>query len=199
MKQLVILSTSSSLKEVWERELKGDYQLSFFHDFKTLTNFLGNSGSLPLAILHYDRDYDYFYESLEELLKKYPLKMLILASVPKYEEGSELFKLRINGYTNARIDTELLKQVLEVVDSGNVWVYPDFMSKLISNTRTNEAHTPDLDSLSEREKEVALLIAEGLHNHEIALQCNISERTVKAHLTSIFTKLVTIHPPIKVS
>ncbi len=45
------------------------------------------------------------------------------------------------------------------------------------------------ESLTQREVEVALLAANGASNSAIALQCNISERTVKAHLGAVFIKL----------
>ena len=45
------------------------------------------------------------------------------------------------------------------------------------------------DALTARESEVLALVAEGLANKQIARQLNIREKTVKAHLTSIFTTL----------
>jgi DNA-binding NarL/FixJ family response regulator len=48
-------------------------------------------------------------------------------------------------------------------------------------------HTPDpLDALTEREREVLALVAEGLPNKQIARRLEITEKTVKAHLTSVF-------------
>ena len=47
--------------------------------------------------------------------------------------------------------------------------------------------TPDpLDALTEREREVLTLVADGLPNKQIARRLEISEKTVKAHLTSTF-------------
>ena len=43
--------------------------------------------------------------------------------------------------------------------------------------------------LTEREREVALLAAEGMHNHEIAEKLYVSENTVRAHLRSVYQKL----------
>ena len=45
------------------------------------------------------------------------------------------------------------------------------------------------DSLSEREREVLLMVAEGLANKQIARRLAISEKTVKAHLTSVFRQI----------
>ena len=43
--------------------------------------------------------------------------------------------------------------------------------------------------LTQREREVALLAANGASNSDIATECGISERTVKAHLTAVFAKI----------
>ena len=43
-----------------------------------------------------------------------------------------------------------------------------------------------LDALTDREREVLALVAEGLPNKQIARRLEISEKTVKAHLTSVF-------------
>jgi DNA-binding NarL/FixJ family response regulator len=45
------------------------------------------------------------------------------------------------------------------------------------------------DALSEREREVLLMVAEGLPNKLIARRLEISEKTVKAHLTSVFRRI----------
>jgi DNA-binding NarL/FixJ family response regulator len=47
----------------------------------------------------------------------------------------------------------------------------------------------DQDQLSDREREVLTLVADGLANKQIARHLSITERTVKAHLTSIFQRI----------
>ncbi|MDL1895403.1 response regulator transcription factor [Anaerolineae bacterium CFX7] len=46
-----------------------------------------------------------------------------------------------------------------------------------------------MDTLTKRELEVALLVAEGLSNREIAMELCVAEKTVENHLTNIFCKL----------
>jgi DNA-binding NarL/FixJ family response regulator len=55
--------------------------------------------------------------------------------------------------------------------------------------RTRAKAAPSASVLSEREKEVLVLVAEGLANKQIARTLGIAERTVKAHLTSVFTQI----------
>jgi DNA-binding NarL/FixJ family response regulator len=49
--------------------------------------------------------------------------------------------------------------------------------------------TPTLDALTDRECEVAGLVATGITNREIAARLVLSEKTIERHLTRIFTKL----------
>ena len=54
---------------------------------------------------------------------------------------------------------------------------------------TRRATQDPRDQLSDREREVLGLVADGLANKQIARRLGISERTVKAHLTSIFQRI----------
>jgi DNA-binding NarL/FixJ family response regulator len=62
---------------------------------------------------------------------------------------------------------------------------PQVVSQLLRRHR----HEDPLEELSEREREVLELMAEGRSNHAIAGRLVISERAVEKHVTSIFSKL----------
>ena len=53
----------------------------------------------------------------------------------------------------------------------------------------NDEHALRLADLTEREREILVLIGQGLANPEIASELFIAEQTVKSHITRIFTKL----------
>jgi DNA-binding NarL/FixJ family response regulator len=82
---------------------------------------------------------------------------------------------------------------VETVRSGNIWVYPEFvyaMVRKLTESETEKKGVPRLpDILTPREKELTEKILEGLSNREIAETLGISERTVKAHLGSVYAKL----------
>jgi DNA-binding NarL/FixJ family response regulator len=59
---------------------------------------------------------------------------------------------------------------------------------LAMSVEPEREHATDLHRLSEREKQIAYLVARGMKNRDIALQLTISENTVKRHLQSIFSK-----------
>ncbi len=99
-----------------------------------------------------------------------------------------------------------VRKVIGVVTNGGVWVsgatLPALISRLQAGTtaRTEEqpvriadasvaAVTKALDELTERQREVAELIAQGASNKDVARKLDITERTVKAHLTTIYERL----------
>ena len=84
-------------------------------------------------------------------------------------------------------------QVKQVVQAGHVWIGKTLMQQLIQSAGRAAALMSVIadwgDGLTLREREVAILAANGASNHAISLDCKISERTVKAHLSSVFDKL----------
>lgn len=98
------------------------------------------------------------------------------------------------GYCHSFSDARILQQIRQVVADGQVWIGRELMQRLLSNVRlvTSRQNKPDTtwsEGLTSREVEVAVLAANGSSNQVIAIECNISERTVKAHLSAVFTKL----------
>jgi len=81
--------------------------------------------------------------------------------------------------------------VARVVEHGGLWVGPRLMRRLMQGlaARGKAAAEPALDMLSQRERQVAVAVAQGSTNKEIARVMGITERTVKAHLSTAFEKL----------
>jgi len=90
---------------------------------------------------------------------------------------------------------EVLMRAIEKVLAGEMWLERSLMASLITELRAEtapQASDPEaakIASLTEREREVIALIAEGLRNKQVADRLSISEITVRHHLTSIFRKL----------
>jgi len=106
-----------------------------------------------------------------------------------------------SGYFESDIPEAALLKAVECVIEGDIWIkrqlIPKVLDTLVSakNRKKIEQQERSIDrdeilgTLSKREADVAKMISLGESNKNIADKLFISERTVKAHLTSIFKKL----------
>ena len=119
-------------------------------------------------------------------------RRLVLAD-PAPDEARGLAALAAGcfGYCHAYADPGLLRQILDVVAGGEVWVGRELLTRLLGSlgARLPQAGTAWRTNLTEREQAVAEWAAAGLSNKEIAARLDITVRTVKAHLSQIFAKL----------
>lgn len=82
-------------------------------------------------------------------------------------------------------DIATVVDALRRIVDGETVIDPTIVSRLIGRRRR---HDP-LSVLTDREREVLALIAEGLSNRAVAARLSVTERTVEAHVTQIFLKL----------
>lgn len=123
------------------------------------------------------------------------VRVVATSTQPADAEGLAAMQAGCVGYCHAYVAAASLRQVVAVVAAGGLWVGESLLGRLLSGvgaalTAAGLSERPDaLVGLSEREREVALAAARGLHNKAIARDLAITERTVKAHLSSVFSKL----------
>lgn len=124
------------------------------------------------------------------------LPFIVLSDIPSDEQGLLVLGLGAAGYCNGHAAPAVLQQVAATVESGGVWVGQSLLQRLMGRMAnlaaqkiTRPAPSDWASSLTEREVAVALAVAAGASNKEVASQLDITERTVKAHLVSIFEKL----------
>jgi DNA-binding NarL/FixJ family response regulator len=119
---------------------------------------------------------------------------VVVYDEPSDEAGLDALAQGASGYCNAHATPELLRTIAFVVRNAGLWVGESLLNRMIGaiSSRAPMAGRQHehraLDSLTVREREVALCVARGENNKEIARQLHLAERTVKAHLTGIFDK-----------
>lgn len=127
-------------------------------------------------------------EQIRSLLTQ-QYSIILLAQLPSTEEALAWFALGIKGYMNLYANEERIRQVIEVVKSGNVWLGQSVMQALIQQAQPTEVASESWkDRVTEREEETLKLVMKGLSNMEIAENMHISERTVKAHISHLLEK-----------
>ncbi len=126
------------------------------------------------------------------------LKPILLSNAPDPQEGLLALSAGARGYTHAYAVVELLHEVALVVQHGGLWLGADLLQRMVGSTATAIANRSAQPAskvpqawalLSGREAQVARLVSAGRSNKEVASALFISERTVKAHLGTVFDKL----------
>ncbi len=111
---------------------------------------------------------------------------------PAVEEMLAYTDLGARAYFNAYMAPLHYEQLNKLLSTGQSWYPPELLAETFSLARRAvrlPTDTDPLEKLTHREKEIAIAVSEGKSNKLIATDCDISERTVKTHLTNIFKKL----------
>jgi two-component system response regulator NreC len=131
-------------------------------------------------------------EATLEIRKSYPeIKILVLSQYDDKEYVSRLFKAGVSGYIlKHAVGTDLVAAI-HAVHRGECYLYPAIAAGVVDGylgRSTIDVDDP-YEKLSDREKQVLKLIAEGCSHKEVATMLNISAKTVVAHQTKISEKL----------
>jgi len=134
-------------------------------------------------------------EIWRNLIQTKELRVIAASSNPTDTDAIAALDAGCVGYCHAYSDSATLIQISQVTKAGHVWIGTNLMQQLIQSANraatlpTVLPNTAWQTTLTAREREIAKLAARGTSNLQIAETCDISERTVKAHMSSIFDKL----------
>ena len=109
------------------------------------------------------------------------LRVLVLTSATDPAAASQAVRAGAAGVVYKDIDPDALVRAIRSVHDGNVLLAPEAASSLVRGSAAS--------TLTPREREVLAGIAEGRSNREIARLLRVSEKTVKAHVSSVLAKL----------
>ncbi|RWS41010.1 response regulator transcription factor [Bacillus mycoides] len=126
--------------------------------------------------------------------KEYPnVKVIVLTSFSDQAHVMPALKAGASGYILKDIEPDQLVEAIRSAHKGNIQLHPDIANALLSQTLPEEEKEEEpavqVDVLTARENEVLQLLAKGMSNKEIASVLVITEKTVKAHMSSILSKL----------
>ena len=129
-------------------------------------------------------------EVLEELkVSKPDLKILILTVHGEVEYLIKAIDIGADGYIMKDSESSELKRAINEILSGEKYIQPSLIPMLNNKLANRDIDKDKLNSLTSRELEVLVQVANGMFNKEIAINLNISERTVKNHISNIFKKI----------
>ena len=192
---LLIASASQPLRKRWKESLRGSFSIC---EASTIVSLLQSTTRVRPTILLLDLTIERFQpaKQIPLLLRESPCtKIIAFVQSQADREATCLLRAGVKGYANINLDMVLLRKAIHMVQKGEIWIERRLVSSILDELlhpkkrgKTFDDHIA-LQRLSGRERQIALGVARGASNKEVAAQLLITETTVKAHLTSIFAKL----------
>lgn len=123
-----------------------------------------------------------------ELIRQWPeARVIILTTFDRDDYVYQGVRAGALGYLLKDTPAHQLIETIRRVQAGEVFIQPEIASRALREMMRPGAHT--LEPLSDREREVLVLLAQGASNKDIAERLIITEGTVKNHVSNILAKL----------
>lgn len=120
---------------------------------------------------------------------KSKVKVLVLTVHNEVEYLMKAVDIGVDGYILKDSESAELKKAIFSIVEGENYIQPSLIPALNSKMIEKNRDEGKIESLTKRELEVLKLLAVGMYNKEVAEKLNISERTVKNHVSNIFKKI----------
>jgi len=117
------------------------------------------------------------------------IKVLMLTLHNEVEYLIKAVDCGVDGYIMKDSESAELKRAILMVFQGKNYIQPSLIPELNFRLANRDVEKDKIDFLTKRELEVLIEVANGMSNKEIALNLDISERTVKNHISNIFKKI----------
>lgn len=121
--------------------------------------------------------------------KKFNVKVLMLTVHNEVEYLIRAMEMGVDGYIMKDSESAELKRAIYMIINNKQYIQPSLIPALNSRLANRDNEKNKIESLTKREKEVLIQVVDGMSNKEIALNLDISERTVKNHVSNIFKKI----------
>ncbi|MFD0357613.1 response regulator [Streptomyces sp. NPDC127110] len=118
-----------------------------------------------------------------------PARVLIVTSFTEQRTVVPALRAGAAGYLYKDIDPDALAGAIRSVHAGHVLLQPEVAEALLAAQDDQSGPGGRPGALTDREREVLGLIADGRSNREIARTLVLSEKTVKTHVSNILMKL----------
>jgi len=211
---IILASDNIDILSTWGAVLRDTHKILVAASLDELKSKLSSTSPDCVA---FDRNLasNGLIESIKQIRKTNAEAKVVLLTDEGYQHSDQeelaLLRAGVRGFCSSDMSSEIIHKVLDAVNQGQVWVRnsflptlieelskqakqninvpPDTVSGINSKDQPTLKHEDPLSVLTHREREIAALVGQGECNKRIAQCLQISEQTVKAHLTVIFRKL----------
>lgn len=121
--------------------------------------------------------------------RKPDLKCIVLSMHTSNEYVAAALQAGACGFLNKNASAEELLQALQAAREGEHYLHPSIAGSVVDMLRGSEGLASPLDVLSQRQREVLKLLAEGSSTREIADKLSVSVKTVETHRSQIMERL----------
>ncbi|NLG69234.1 MAG: response regulator transcription factor [Firmicutes bacterium] len=129
-------------------------------------------------------------EAIRRIRRDWPqVKVLALTIHESEDYILHVLRAGVHGYVVKRAAGQELLSAIRAVMRGESYLHPAIVQVVLSDYLHRLEHGQEEPLLTEREREIVRLIAEGYKNREIAQRLNISLKTVETHRANIMQKL----------
>ena len=120
------------------------------------------------------------------------VKLIAFSDNPNDTQGIELLLRGFKGYINTFVTESIFVQLLTSVRKGDIWagasIVQKMLKRLLAQSEPQSSVSLTQYGLSDRETQTVEVLSTGASNKEIGRKLGITERTVKAHVSSILRK-----------
>lgn len=187
--KIVLFSSDFNTLDEWKNK-KNDLKATLCYELSSLADELKTDREAFVIA-----DYDSVAPDVNNLISSasIPQNLVVLEKAPSVVTGKMLVFRGVKAYGNSRMHATHFHKMLQTVRDGNIWTYPELTAFLVKtdnqSTLSEDSRKLVEERLSDKESQVLFLILKGLTNDAIASELKITTRTVKAHASSIFSKL----------
>jgi DNA-binding NarL/FixJ family response regulator len=153
-------------------------------NYQQAVNHLKNQADIDLIIIDLNMPGESGFTLLEFCRTSYPsIATVVLSASKQRSDMQQAFKAGAMGFIPKDSTSQVMLIALQMIMIGEVYI-PSSMSGDI-----NEAQRDINNTFTPRQKQVMMMVVQGLSNKSIALELGIAEATIKMHVTAIFKAL----------
>jgi len=169
--------------------LSGDVDIVTANTANQAFNILNDHGDFDLVLLDLALPDMHGLIALKQISKQYALTpVIILSASDSIADVKQAFDLGAMGYISKSEKVNAMIEGIKQVLLGNIYV-PSRFCEYLNDSETGSAEVNETVKLTPRQLEILSYVVNGCVNKAIARELNLSEATVKAHITAIFKAL----------